>query len=254
MHNFILPFWQAAVNSIKSIIDEGDFTSFINSPMVRQTMFSGNSGYVTDELNWLNTTETGKNYQHLFNQDEKVPLDTHYPGFSVCGNSIHHIFHLAYYDFIMSKGLDSASVMEFGGGYGNLCRLYKILNPTATYIIIDLPEITKMQKIYLEKMGLKVNTFSGKIIPGIINLVSILDMDSLNTKVDLFITTWALSEATKEAQDFMLLKKYYGAEKALMAFQKSSGLFPFAENIKENFSGGNLLDTPFIDDNYYYFL
>jgi len=72
----------------------------------------------------------------------------------------------------------------------------------------------------------------GAVIPGKVNLVPLCFADKLKEEYDMFISTWALSECNKEAQDFVLRRKIFGANKILMANQKSDDNFPYAENLQ----------------------
>ena len=49
------------------------------------------------------------------------------------------------------KPEDVSTVLEFGGGYGNLAYAFHTFAPHANYIIIDLPEILAIQ--YLNGEG-----------------------------------------------------------------------------------------------------
>jgi len=45
-------------------------------------------------------------------------------------------------------------VVEFGGGFGNLCRLMHQLGFRGTYVIFDLPPFTLLQRYYLRSAGI----------------------------------------------------------------------------------------------------
>jgi len=42
------------------------------------------------------------------------------------------------------------SVIDFGSGYGNFCRVWKIFNPNVKYYNVDLKEMLDIQKNYIE--------------------------------------------------------------------------------------------------------
>lgn len=254
---FVLPAWRENISSIKDYVDRGDFRGFLDTRVFNGTMFAGNQQYVIDELVWLESTGASAVSKTMLSTNEHLPEDRMFPGYPVSGNTIHHAFHIMYYEHVTGQSLsDSQTVVEFGGGYGNFCRLMRMMNGSSTYVIVDLPEMSALQFSYLRSIpGLTVTYAGTEVTSEAVNLVPLDSIEVLERlKADLFISTWALSESTKEAQDYIGGLGYYGAQHALMAFQKSSDHFPFAEDVCSKFEGGQLLDTPFIPNNHYYFL
>jgi hypothetical protein len=47
-------------------------------------------------------------------------------------------------------------IFEFGGGYGNLCRLTHRLGFSGRYLIFDLPELLLLQRYFLRSLGLRL--------------------------------------------------------------------------------------------------
>ena len=71
------------------------------------------------------------------------------------GNRIHQAYHLA--RFQEETGLPVSRfplIVEFGGGYGSLCRLVHKLGFKGQYIIFDLPEFVALQKFYLGSLAM----------------------------------------------------------------------------------------------------
>jgi hypothetical protein len=90
--------------------------------------------------------------------------------------------------FVPDSGLKH--VFEFGGGYGNFCRLLYSFGYSGEYIILDLPEMHAIQKYFL-----------GLAIPERIkqNLIKFTGLKNKNLKKiqspSLFFATFSLSEA-----------------------------------------------------------
>ena len=91
---------------------------------------------------------------------------------------------------LMMDGAEISKVVEVGGGYGGLCRVLSKVCDFDEYILIDLPEVSALQRKYLDQFpDLKDKV---KCIPTT-DLAEITD-------VDLFISNYALSECDLESQ------------------------------------------------------
>jgi putative sugar O-methyltransferase len=88
-------------------------------------------------------------------------------------------------------GVENMNVLEIGGGYGGQCLVSSMTHGFKSWTIVDLPEVSKLQKKYLEKNKIdNVNFLSHDIVP--------------TEKYDLIISNYAFSECTKSMQDFYL--------------------------------------------------
>lgn len=145
--------------------------------------------------------------------------------YQTSSNRAYHMAHLGMYKKICGHYFwDTESIIEFGGGYGNMCRVIKKANPSITYIIIDLPELLALQYVYLASLlgENEVNIVTEtniQIIPNKINLVSselvYEGKIALNTKT--FISTWALSESPHYLQEYVVNNNFFNAESLLLA-------------------------------------
>jgi hypothetical protein len=138
-------------------------------------------------------------------------------------NSIHQAFHLASYKNITGKDLfDTKHIIEWGGGYGCLARMIKRVLPDCTYIIIDLPELSALQYVYLSSIygNDQVNFITNecKIEPGKINLISsdFYMSTNMHIETDTFISNWALTESGKDYQEFVLKNNFFNANNILI--------------------------------------
>ncbi|MFH2205111.1 MAG: putative sugar O-methyltransferase [Elusimicrobiota bacterium] len=109
--------------------------------------------------------------------------------------------------------LDSRRVVEIGGGYGGLCKLFFDRFDLARYYLVDLPETLALARRYL-CATLGEETVIGKII-----FVNAKDNAALtrHLKMDFFdlaVSTLAFSECAREMQktyiDFVFNKSTYG--------------------------------------------
>src|SRR5207244_11597755 len=53
---------------------------------------------------------------------------------------------------------DLACVLEFGGGYGSMCRLFHNLGFRGRYLIFDLPAFSALQRFFLRSIGMCVGS------------------------------------------------------------------------------------------------
>ena len=111
----------------------------------------------------------------------------------------HHERHLEFISNIAK--LDS--IFEFGPGYGGLCDLIFRAGFKGRYYLRDFPEMQEIQKYFLGEQGLEGRVF----------------WDLPPKPVDLFISTWALSETPLKVREEVL--DAVRAEKYYLVFQKA---------------------------------
>jgi hypothetical protein len=98
------------------------------------------------------------------------------------------------FDFLQKHIVWSSyqQIIEFGGGFGCMCKMIFDRGFSGTYYIFDFPELSQLQKYYLCKLGENV-----KFINNFDKLPKI-QSDSL------FISVSALEESPKEIREKML--------------------------------------------------
>lgn len=179
-------------------------------------------------------------------------------------NSIHHLYHLVLFCEKCKFSFDrKIEILEFGGGYGNMAKIIRRISPLSTYSIIDIPQFTTMQYIYLSSVfnedSVSLVDKSKKIEKGKLNLLtykrSLVNLFN-KRKIDLLIATWSLSESSKSIQNYFKRMNYFNAKYILFAYQKNNQMFKFAENISILPNSYKLIynsETEYIKDNYYLF-
>ncbi len=116
------------------------------------------------------------------------------------------------------------SIIELGGGYGCLARVAKMIIPSATYVIFDLPEYLAVQGLYLRttlpqvsvKMHIQVPQ---KLEPGVIHLIPVYLLPECDFTADLFISTAALSETPEAVQKMVVDKRFFNARSTYITGQ-----------------------------------
>ena len=89
--------------------------------------------------------------KRLINEFGELPkvYDSEYSLFTKDGYSNAFLWHLNFY-LRITKAITPKSILEIGGGYGGLARIFKVLHPEIDYTIIDLPESLYFSKNFLE--------------------------------------------------------------------------------------------------------
>jgi len=170
--------WQGFVDALSDEVSHGDIDNFLNWPVITQTIFVGNAGYLDIERKYVAE-------RHLLVKENKVgnpPTD---------GNVIHQTYHLA--RFMEETGQDINSfdyIFEFGGGYGGMCRVIRELGFMGEYVIYDLPHFSALQRYYLGSCDVEATCISDtKDIPRPVDCKS------------LFLATWSLSESPNNVRE-----------------------------------------------------
>lgn len=238
--------------------------NFLRNPLILRTMFVSKGGiWLKKQLIYLEASLSEATLKKVLNEDlvgNPILIDSKY---TTSHNSINHLYHiLKLLNTTQSKLVDINTIVEWGGGYGNMTKIFKRLSSKRiTYIVIDTPLFCSIQWLYLgtvfgENQVHLINQLPIKIIPNKINILPVGLAKNLNVKADLFISTWALSESSVIAQDLVIDKKWFRAKKILLGFQTSSKKIPYANNLANEIKkiGGLIEQIDFLPGNFYAFL
>lgn len=228
----------------KNIMDEIGFPisiNFLQKDSIRQSMFvSGGLEWQQTQLKYLESrfdeNFLGRALKENIIGLPRITSDK----YLTSHNSIHHLYHWAlFFDKTQLKPEAITFIVEWGGGYGNMAKIFRRLNPSSTYVILDLPIMTYLQSIYLQSiLGKDDVLVNPKIIGrGKINLFSTANFkmlakqltDDLQKKT--FISMWALSESDLESVSFVKKTNYFGADYIFLGYQKASIDHPNSEKI-----------------------
>jgi len=156
-------------------------------------------------------------------------------------NSVHHLHHLMRFEQLTGKKVSSIeSVIEFGGGYGNMARIVQNAGACKTYSIVDLLLFSCIQYVFLSTIvGNEHVAFDdGSQQKNTKFLLHPLFHADAPTTLhgELFISTWALSESTRAAYEWVLSCNWFGANSLLLAYNEHWK--PWPENtLEESLSG-----------------
>ena len=237
---YLVDYYQEVIKQLESKILPYPPFSFLRNHMIRYIMFISSGGkWLKIELNYLEKSVSKKILKTLLIEDYVgLPILLNYK-YKTSHNTIHHLFHIIKFLEITKTDLKSVNtIIEWGGGYGNMAKLFqKLTENEITYIIIDIPIMCCIQWIYLstifssEKINL-IDNINGSIKNNLINILPICFLENFNLNADLFISTWALSESSKFSQDYVVKHNWFNSNNILLAYQDINEVISESNRIK----------------------
>lgn len=265
---FVVPQWKQNVDEIEYYFLNKFSFFFLNNKTIKATMFIYTFKKWKDIQKKLITEyftkKVASNLLHEYNLGIPLLNDIEY---ITSANNIHILYHLTkFLKETKTNAQNFNSVVEVGGGYGAMAKIFKQINKSSTYIIIDLPIFSYIQAVYLKTIfgDDKIHIVHGKDIyikKGYINLIpldknNLVEINKSIGDTSLFISTWALSESNLAMQNYIKESRYFNSQYLLLAYQKSVEAFAFAENVKDVSKMYDIVydkETEYIKDNYYLF-
>ena len=259
---FIIPVWKYYNKKLeKSFLSSG--FSFLRNPVIRTSMFINRRGkLLKEEVNYLETNVEKEELKQILEEESvgnPVLLNSKY----LTSHSVVNVFyHLVLFSNKTQKSIeDFQTIVEWGGGYGNLCRIFmKLKSFNCTYTLIDLPLFSCIQWIYLSSVfgEDKVNLIKNskcKLKKGKINILPLCFLKNFKLDSDFFISTWGLSESSKYSQDYVKENNFFNAKHFLLGFTETSTRIPTGGRMIELFKNKNLDIFPVKNQerNYYAF-
>lgn len=234
--------------------------NFLRLPVIAETMFVDNrEDWLDREIEYLEQVLRPAELTRVLHEDSVGAPRVAAPRYRTSHNSVHHLFHLLRYSEAKAVDLASCrSVVEWGGGYGNLAKLYRRLVGTDhSYVIVDVPIFSVLQFVYLTSVGIDVRLVTPaakEIDPGVVNLVPLTLLSAVDIEADLFISTWGLSESSAEAQHEVTSRGWFGASRRLIAFQEHAH-WPEAARLRDRLihESFEIHPIPFLPGNFYAF-
>jgi hypothetical protein len=234
--------WNNYLCEFKKMINSEDIHQFLRTPVVRDTMFF--------EAPLVEFKRVIGNWSFFKNALVFNPTGYPYP-YALWpftnGNTVHHLFSISQ-KFKSNEELAKIhSVIEFGGGYGNMAWCFDRIGFRGSYIIFDDLKMNALQELFLQESRVE----NIKELRCIHKYSELLDLISAAKKGTLLIATWSLSETPIEIRDAVMGNDNLSF---LIAFQ---GSFEGVDNLayfrkyKINNSKVNIYEIKHIPDNYY---
>ena len=208
-------YWQNDRQKIAALIQGPPNSDYLYHQTIQQNMVRG--GYTLAQL-YEETylahciSQSTKQLLAPFKDHDLYRHESHQ--FSCSTNSLGHLFYAA--KVIEAHNGPLNTIIEFGSGFGNLARIFKQLYPAATIVLIDLPELLAIQYLFLQTTMPHVDVVAHHealkpFDTAKIHLVPIWLLPQITGNPDLFISTFALSEAPAHVQDAVIEKKFFNA-------------------------------------------
>lgn len=227
-------------NKIYKLILSGKIRYFLNFGFVQQMFFIHNRLFIFKEFLEIYRDKKFFFWKKILKEDMSgfPPRYFLYPKSS--GNRIHQTYHLYRFNEFYKKDLKKFDlVFEFGGGYGNMARTFKKINPNSVYIIFDTKLVNLIQWYYLSLLKIDAS-LSIKSKSKIFLINDLNDLKELlkkyNPKNSLFIANLSLSEVPISFRK-NILNYTKNFKCRLISFQKKFekiNNYKYFQNLKKN--------------------
>jgi len=205
--------WADNMHQLRQLVLNDNPRRFLRWHVVMSTMFVTHPAYIHSELKFLKKQPDWNSKWRQAIKESAYGHPLPYPFYpSSSGNLIHNAYHLSQFEQLIHLPVeDMAIVLEFGGGYGSMCRLFHQLGFKGIYVIIDLPPFSALQRYFLKSSGISVQEIqaAGPPANGVFcvsepdDLRGVLSRHFHKNKA-MFISTWAISETPMHIrQSFM---------------------------------------------------
>jgi hypothetical protein len=207
---------------IINLINEKKLINFLRSPFIQKMFFIHNRLFIKNELNEIKEDKLFfTQWRNLLKEDEVGDPIRYFLYPKSSGNRIRQVYHLKKFcDFSNINIRIVKKVLEIGGGYGCMARIFSKINHKIQYTIFDTFEVNLLQYYFLKINKLKVtierNTSRINLISNI-NRVNNYIHSSNNSKT-LLIANWSLSEMPLKLRN-RILKFIFKIPYILISFQ-----------------------------------
>jgi hypothetical protein len=204
--------WAQFQESLRSHVLSRDPRGFLSWDVVSRTMFLTFSTYAVKELAYLKRRKDWElRWKRVVRESpvgQPAPFLL-YPRTSA--NLIHDAYNLCAFEEATGRVPERFhNILEFGGGYGSMCRLLFNLGFDGRYVIYDLPPFSNLQSYYLNSLGIPV--LSGKSFApsekGVALVTTeedlVMSAEPFTKQESLFIAAWSISETSVEVRQRFL--------------------------------------------------
>ncbi|MBI3420990.1 MAG: hypothetical protein HY006_02905 [Candidatus Sungbacteria bacterium] len=197
--------WRLFKNELRTSMLTQDLRDFLSWDVISHNMGYGAS---TKDLRTLQNRHDWDRWHKAMIESPKL---NRWPFFAlpeVSENSVRQASHL--HTFLEASGArldDFDRIIDFGGGYGAMCRLVFRLGFRGQYVIIDWPEFSILETYYLGASGLDmpITRANEPVHTGIVLVNTIKELNAVRsafpTKRECLIATWSISETPVSFRD-----------------------------------------------------
>jgi hypothetical protein len=191
------PIWR----HVQTGIEPETITSIRDNPFLRWYMFNGRD--YPDFLGFARNADRSLTEDLLarYSAVARGGLDETSPG-EIPPNSrtAQHFYYLVRILSLTGRPYD-LSILEIGGGYGNLLRMFIQLDCCRSYGIVDIDKISQVQGIYLDQVLSDAQRARAELF----NIEDRAAAEALAAKsYDLVLSTFAVTETPQEMRDWYI--------------------------------------------------
>lgn len=261
-NKFITPLWKNFNLTIKKESLPILAFNFFRKKVFKKTMIITKHGPMLKEQLYFLESKLDKNLLKKLLEENIIGLPILYDWkYKTSHANIHALYHWIRFNNSLNLKFKNPRIIEWGGGYGNMARLlFNIFGENLEYYIVDTPIMTAIQWLYLSsvlgKDKVEILNSDNQKPTKKIRLIPLSSADLIPQNCDLFISTWALSESTDYAQEYVKNRKWFGAESILYTYQSKNSQLPSSEITSDYFisQGGQVESIPYLPKSKYIFL
>jgi len=172
--------------------------NFLKKSFIQKMFFVHNRFFLVFYLNEIKKNIKWKLWKTLLIENNIGSPIRYFLNPFTSGNKIFQTFHLMkFYEYTKYDIRNYDFILEFGGGYGNMCEMFNRVRKDKYYVIFDTPEVNLLQYYYLKRNNIKVG-FDIKNKNKVLLINSLYELKKIilkhRNKKKLFIANWSLSE------------------------------------------------------------
>jgi hypothetical protein len=209
-------------NEITSLINDKKLINFLRNPFIQKMFFIHNRLFIKNELDEMRRDKKFFFlWKNLIKEDEVGDPIRYFLYPESSGNRIRQVYHLKKFcDFSNINIKTIKKVIEIGGGYGCMARIFCKISQKIKYVIFDTFEVNLLQYYYLKINKLKVAIENKK---SKINLIYSVDkfnncINYRNGSKTLLIANWSLSEMPLKLRN-KIIKLIFKIPYIIISFQ-----------------------------------
>lgn len=238
--------WHDLYREINKDFNKYETSNFCNFPSIKVTMFFNDIKIAINELQTIKKLNFFDNFDELIEENNIGNPKTYSQLDGSSPNLIHHFYHINFFINIFGH-VKSKNIIEFGSGYGSMCRIFSRCYEIENYFLIDNPLFLYLSKYFLNNVEKENDTK--------INF----KFYKKSSKIEkyCFISTWAFSETNKKTRnefDHLIIN----SNEFIIAFYKKWGdevdnieYFNNLKNILVNHDS-KIIPITLMKDHYYF--
>lgn len=183
---------------ILKIFRNNQLSNFLRNDYIQKIFFIHNRIFLFNYLISLYFDKNWKLWKKLIKENTVGNPLCFFFFKNLSGNKIFQTFHLMkFHEYTKNNIKNYDFILEFGGGYGNMCEMFNRIRKGKHYVLFDTPEVNLLQYYYLKRNKIKVG-FNANDKNKVLLMNSLLELKKLmlrhKNKKKLFIANWSLSE------------------------------------------------------------